>query len=295
MKPAPFKYFAPSSIDAVLDMLDEHADDAKLLAGGQSLVPAMNFRLVQPSILIDINKLDELDYVRKSENNSIKIGAMTRQRTLERDPLVREYLPLVHEALPLIAHPQIRYRGTIGGSLAHADPAAELPAILVALRGRIRLRNKRRERWIAHDECYTGIFTTEVEPDEMMIEIELPCLEKGEGWSFLEFARRKGDYALMGVAVQFKLDEQGSCRDARLVYLNSGDVPTSALKAAWMLEGEKPTEELFEESARVAAYEEIKPIANIHATVPYLQHLAQVLTRRALNTAWIRASESIQH
>ncbi|MGB3715237.1 MAG: xanthine dehydrogenase family protein subunit M [Candidatus Promineifilaceae bacterium] len=294
MKPAPFKYTSPPTLTAVLDLLAENAYDAKLLAGGQSLIPAMNFRLTQPAMLIDLNRLGELDYVRIRDNNAVQIGSMTRQRTLERDPLIRDMVPLMSETLPFIAHSQIRNRGTIGGSLAHADPAAELPAILVALQGRLRLRNRMGERWVPAEAFFKGIFTTDLAQDEVIVEVEIPSVSKGEGWSFLEFSRRKGDYALMGVAALLTVDHQGFCRSVRLVYLNSGEVPIIASQATASLEGEKPSDRLFEAAARVAAQDVIAPTANIHASVPYLRHLAYSLTKRALDVALSRALASVE-
>jgi carbon-monoxide dehydrogenase medium subunit len=289
MKPAPFKYASPPTLSSAIKLLTDNADDAKLLAGGQSLIPAMNFRLIQPTMLIDLNQLSNLDYITLNEDKTVKIGALTRQRSIERSQLVRQQLPLLHEAMPFIAHSQIRNRGTLGGSLVHADPAAELPVIFRALGGRLRLRNQNGERWLSADECFTGIFTTDLNPDEILTEVEFPQKTPGQGWSFMEFARRKGDYALMGVAVLLTLDQQGLCRGGRLVYLNSGEIPTVATQASQMLEGEKPTDKLFEEVARTAAFNEIKPSANIHASGPYLRNLAEVITKRALKIAVDRA------
>lgn len=289
MKPAPFKYTAPPTLAAALNVLADNVDEAKLLAGGQSLIPAMNFRLIQPAMLIDLNGLHELDYIRQGAGGVLRIGAMTRHSTLEGDHLVREHLPLIYEALPHIAHPQIRNRGTIGGSLVHADPAAELPAVLTALKGRILLRNQKRERWVAGDQFYKGLFTMDLEPDEILVEIEFPLATKQSGWSFVEFARRKGDYALMGVAVDLTLDSQGFYQDGTLVYLNAGDTPINALKAAEMLKGEKPSSELFEAVANEAAHDEINPTANIHGSTAYVRHLASVLTRKALRMATERS------
>jgi carbon-monoxide dehydrogenase medium subunit len=294
MKPAPFEYVSPPILSTALDLLAENAFDAKLLAGGQSLVPAMNFRLTQPTMLIDLNRLSDLDYIRSNGDNIVRIGALTRHRTLERDPLIRKRIPLLNETMPLIAHSQIRNRGTIGGSLAHADPAAELPAILVALQGRVRLKNRVQERWVPAVDFFKSIFTTDLEPDEILIEVELPTISKGQGWSFLEFSRRKGDYALMGVAALLSIDSHGFCQGSRLVYINSGDVPLAALPAMKMLDGELPSDSLFEAAARVASQEVINPAANIHASVAYLRHLAYVLTRRALNIALERSLGSTE-
>ena len=186
MKPAPFEYQAPASLEAALDALARHGGDAKLLAGGQSLIPVMNFRLAEPALLIDINKLAELDFIRRDEEGHLRIGAMVRQRRLERDPLVAEMAPLLHEAVPFIAHPQIRNRGTFGGSLAHADPAAELPALAVALGARFRLQRAGGDRWVAAEDFFAGLFATALEPDEMLVEAAIPPSPARTGWAFLE-------------------------------------------------------------------------------------------------------------
>ena len=291
MKPAPFKYASPNSLSAALDMLAENSFDAKLLAGGQSLIPAMNFRLTQPSILIDLNRLDELDYIR-DDGDRVLIGAMTRQRSIERSALIEEKLPLINETMPFVAHAQIRNRGTIGGSLAHADPASELPVLTVALQGRFRVQSKQGHRWIPAEDFFMGLFTTDLAPDEIMTEIEIGSSPKGQGWSFQEFSRRKGDYALMGVAVLLNLNGGGTLHETRLVYLNAGDAPQIAAPAAAVLNGEQPSSDLFEEAAQIAANEVINPTANIHASVPYLRHLAYALTLRGLEAAYRRAVDS---
>lgn len=291
MKPAPFDYVIAESVPATLGILAEQGYDAKLLAGGQSLVPAMNFRLVQPSVLIDINRLDELDYVRRTENGGLRIGALTRHRTLEKSPLVQEHAPLLHEAMPHIAHFQIRTRGTIGGSLAHADPAAELPVILVALDGRLVIRNQTGMREVAARDFFQGLFVTALQPEDLLVEVVLPGPAKDSGHAFVEFARRRGDYALLGVAASLRLDENGICQSAKLVYLNAGDMPIEAKEAPGLLVGREPSVEAFEAAAKVAAEREVQPLGNIHASVPYLRRLAFVLTKRALDTAAMRAMD----
>ncbi|HUS94917.1 MAG TPA: xanthine dehydrogenase family protein subunit M [Patescibacteria group bacterium] len=290
MKPPPFEYLAPSSLPEALDILSENGDDAKVLAGGQSLVPAMNFRLVEPALLVDLNGLDDLSYVTKEASGEIRIGAMTRQRTIERDSLVEAALPLLSETMPNIAHSQIRNRGTIGGSLVHADPAAELPMIMVALDARFRLRRSASERWISAADFYQGLFSTDLADDEIMVEVAIPPLKANAGTCFVEFARRKGDYALLGVAAILSLDDMGICREARIVYLNAGDMPIVARVAADLINGEKPTPQLFVEAANHAIENEITPMGDIHASVPYLLHLARALTVQALNQAAIRAT-----
>ena len=287
MKPAPFEYVAPDSIAEAASILAENGDDAKIIAGGQSLVPAMNFRLVQPTLLVDINRLTDLDYIRR-EGNGLKIGALTRQRTIEKDLLVQVHSPLLYETMPHIAHWQIRNRGTIGGSLIHADPAAELPVIMVALGARFLIHSINGTRWLKAVDCFEGLFTTDLSPTEMLIEVEIPFMAPRTGCCFLEFARRKGDFALLGVAAVLTLDESGVCSDAKLVYLNAGEIPVSAVQAASMLIGETPTLELFEAAADKAASSEINPSGDIHASEPYLRHLGRVLTKRALNNALAR-------
>jgi len=290
MKPAPFEYHAPDSLDEALFILHNSAGDAKILAGGQSLVPAMNFRVVQPSVLIDLNRMPELGYVRK-ENEKLHIGAMTRERHLEFDLPIVKWAPLLHEAAPHIAHPQIRNRGTIGGSIVNADPAAELPVLMLASQARLKARNSSAERWIDARDFFIGMFTTALEPDEILVEIEVPLMPPRTGWSFLEVAPRAGDYAMMGVAVLVTLDEAGTCQAAKLVYLNAGDGPVDAQEAAQLLQGEAVSEELIDSASERASGTEINPFGNIHASVEYQRHLAKVLTKKALKIAIERAAE----
>ncbi len=290
MKPAPFEYHVPDSLEQALALLKEHGGDAKLLAGGQSLVPAMNFRVVQPGVLIDLNRVSELAYVRQDGEN-LRIGAMTRERTLEIAPLVAKQSPLLEEAMPHVAHPQIRNRGTLGGSLANADPAAELPVIMLALGARLKARNVSGERWMEAHDFFSGMFTTALAPDEILVEIELPPDLPHTGWSFMEVAPRAGDYALMGVAAQVTLDENGRCRRARLVYLNAGDGPVDAKEAAKILGGEMPNDDVIEAMAELVSRKEINPFGNIHASSDFQRHLARVLTRKALKQAIERAGE----
>jgi carbon-monoxide dehydrogenase medium subunit len=290
MKPAPFEYHAPDSIEQALFLLHNSAGDAKLLAGGQSLVPAMNFRVVQPSVLIDLNRIPELGYIHE-QNERLRIGAMTRERHLEHDLSVVKRTPLLHEAAPHIAHPQIRNRGTIGGSLVNADPAAELPVLMLASQARLKARNVAGERWIEAKDFFAGMFTTALEPDEILVEIEVPFLAPRTGWAFLEVAPRAGDYAMMGVAVLVTLDEADKCKHARLVYLNAGDGPVDATQAAGLLQGESLNDELINAAADMASKTEITPFGNIHASEEYQRHLANVLTKRALKIAVQRAAE----
>jgi carbon-monoxide dehydrogenase medium subunit len=289
MKPAPFKYYAPTTVKEALARLTEHGWDAKVLAGGQSLIPMMNFRLAQPSVLVDLNRVPELFYIRPSKNGGLSIGAMTRQQEVERSTLVTEQAPMIHDAMPRIAYPQIRSRGTFGGSIAHADPSAELPAASVALGARYRLLSVRGERWVSADEFFLGLFTTLLEPDELLVEVALPSMPPRSGWSFLEVARRHHDFALVGVAAVVALDTKGLCSQTRLVYFSVGDGPVEAHQAASVLKGQEPTAEAIREAAEVAGNADVDPQSDINASADYRRHLVKVLGRRALVEAFERA------
>lgn len=289
MKPPPFEYLAPGTLEEALAQLAEHGSEAKILAGGQSLIPSMNFRMVQPALLIDINRVSGLDSIQRAKEGSLTIGALARQNKVERDQVVAQHAPLLHEVVPHIAHPQIRNRGTVGGSLAHADPASELPVYAIARELRLRLQSAAAERWVDAQDFFQGMFTTALEPDEMLVELEIPPMPTGAGWSFQEIARRRGDYAMMGLAVYLELATDGTFRMARLVYLNAGDGPLRAREAEKMLIGEKPNAALFDSAARLASETEIDPFGSIHATVEFQRHLARVLTLRALEIASARA------
>jgi CO/xanthine dehydrogenase FAD-binding subunit len=293
MKPAPFEYFVPNSLEPALDLMSQYAGEARILAGGQSLVPAMNFRIVQPSVLIDLNQASELGYIREDEN-VLHIGAMTRERQLEFNPLISRWMPLLVEAAPYIAHPQIRNRGTIGGSIVNADPAAELPVLMLALSARLKTKSVSGERWIAAQDFFMGMFTTALAPDEILVEIELPASPPRTGWSFMEVAPRAGDYALMGVAALITLDENGKCERAKLVYLNAGEGPVEAKESQKLLRGESVNDLLIEATASKASETEINPFGNIHTSPEFQRHLANVLTKKALKQATQRAEETLE-
>lgn len=288
MKPAPFKYYAPTTIPEVLDLLSQYAEDAKLLAGGQSLIPTMNFRLAQPSVLIDLNHVSELFGITEM-GNSVRINAMTRQAAVERSDIVRSKLPLVTETMPYIAHIQIRNRGTFGGSIAHADPAAELPAVAVSRNARFKVQSTDGVRWISADECYISLFETSFRDDELLIEVEFPTMAARSGAAFAEVARRHGDYAIVGCSGVIELNEQGAIVDARVVYLGIGEGPVSALQAASVLIGQQPSPELFAEAADVAATRDTDPPSDIHASSAYRQHLVRQLFQQVVSKAVSRA------
>jgi len=290
MKPAPFRYLVPDTTDEALAWLHEYGYEAKLLAGGQSLVPTMNFRLAQPAVLIDLNRIPPLSYMQETAAGGVELGAMTRQRTVEGSDLIAQRAPLLHAAMPYIAHAQIRNRGTVGGSLAHADPAAELPAVALALEARFRLRNTSGDRWVTACDFYIGLFTTALEPDELLVEIQVPPPPPRTGWSIQEISRRAGDYALVGVAATLTLNADGVCQAARIVFLSVGDGPVLAEAAGTLLHGQTPTPDAIAAAAETAAHKDIDPVGDIHATAAYRRHLARVLTQRALTTARERAN-----
>jgi CO/xanthine dehydrogenase FAD-binding subunit len=288
MKPAPFRYVAAASLEEALALKAEHGDEAKFLAGGQSLIPAMNFRMAQPAVLIDLNGLDVLAYV-KGEGGTVRIGALTRYRTLQRDKAITTKVALMAEALPEVAHPAIRNRGTLGGNLSHADPASELPAVVLALGGTLHAHSKKGARAITAKNFFAGVLTTALTADELLSEIELPVLPPRSGTCFMEVARRRGDYAMMGVACTVTLDASGVCIEARLAYCNAGETPMAAPKATEALKGQKIDENVAR-AAGETAKSEIHPFGNVHASADYQRHLAGVLTRRALLAAAERAS-----
>ncbi|HXW40060.1 MAG TPA: xanthine dehydrogenase family protein subunit M [Xanthobacteraceae bacterium] len=290
MKPAPFRYVAARTVEQALALKAEHGEDARFLAGGQSLVPTMNFRLTQPALLIDINPLAALAGVRNGAAERLRIGALTRYRTLEREAAIAAKLPLVQQALPHIAHPQIRNRGTIGGNLAHADPASEMPAIVVALGGRLRAQSAKGERWIAAADFFVGALTTALHPDEMLTEVELPVAPPRSGAAFLEVSRRRGDFALIGVACTVRLDEAGRCVEARIGLCNAGDAPVFAKAACDALVG-RPLGAAEIGAAADLVQGAIDPGGSIHASKEFQRHLARVLTARALAAANERARQ----
>jgi CO/xanthine dehydrogenase FAD-binding subunit len=289
MKPAPFKYVRASSLDHALSVKAENGEEARFLAGGQSLIPSMNFRLARPSVLIDINGLAELASI--DLEREIRLGALTRYATLERNGGFLEACPLFADALPHIAHPQIRNRGTIGGNLSHADPASELPAIALAMQARMKVKSVRGERELDASEFFVGILTTDISPDEMLAEIVFPLLPRSTGTCFMEVARRRGDFALAGVAVIVSLDEEGCCTGIRVTLCGIGDTPIDASAAAMSLIGQRCTDQAIETVA-ADVREAIEPPGNVHASADYQRHVAGVLTRRAIAVARQRAADA---
>jgi CO/xanthine dehydrogenase FAD-binding subunit len=287
VRPAPFEYFAPRTVEDALDLLARHGGDAKLLAGGQSLVPLMNMRLVRPAVVVDLNRVAVLGGVR-TEAGSLRLGALVRQHALERDARIAAAAPVLAEAAPLIGHLQTRARGTVGGSLVHADPAAELPACMIALDAVFHLRSARAHRACRAQDFFRGLLATALEPDELLAEIEVPGAPAPRtGHGFAEVARRHGDFALAGACAVLALDAAGVCRHARLVIFGAGDGPHLA-RATGALLGERPSASRLAEVGRAAAGE-IDARGDLHATAEYRRHVAAGLAARALGSAATRA------
>ena len=283
MKPAPFNLLRPRSVDEALALLQAHGDDAKVLAGGQSLVPLMNFRLAQPGHLIDLNGVRGMDQIQFNDH-TLSLGAMVRQRDVERSPAITERLPILREAIEQVAHPAIRNRGTVGGSLVHADPSAELPLLAVALDGTFHLRSARTSRSVAAKDFYQGYLLTDIAADELLVEIEFRLPPASSGWCCTEIARRHGDFAIVAVAVLLGCGRDRRIDFARVALGGVGPAPLRVEAAEAALLGERPGEEVFR-CAGDAAAQAVDPLADIHASSSYRRHLAGVLVRRALAVA----------
>lgn len=288
MKPGSFEYHAPAALNEAMALLAEFGDDGRPLAGGQSLVPLMNFRLARPAHLVDLNGVAELNFL-TTANDTLAIGAMTRQRQLERSETVRRGWPLLCDATRYIGHIQIRNRGTVGGSLAHAFPSAELPVAMVTLAAEFVLRTQEGQRAIPAEDFFVSYMTTALEPGELLAEIRVPRPPAPTGWAFREVSRRHGDFALAGVAALVTLDGAGTISRTRLTL--TGMTPIRATNAEAVTIGEKPSETLFEEAARQAV-SGIEQDSDIHASAEYRRRVCGVLARRALAEAAQRASES---
>jgi len=289
LKPPPFEYRAPTSVEEALDLLWEHGDEARPLAGGQSLVPLMALRLARPSLLVDLAGVAGLDAI-GSANGSVTVGAMVRERAAERSAEIAGSAPLLAAALPLIGHPAIRSRGTVGGSLSHADPAGELPAVALAAEAVMVARSHQGERTIPAADFFTGYFSTALAPDELLTEVRWPEAADGSGAAFEEVARRHGDFAMVGVAAMVSL-EAGKITSARLALSGVSDTPVRAGDAEAALVGVAPGDEAFGEAAQLAAAA-LSPPSDLHGSSAYRRHVAGVLVRRALAVAVARAQGS---
>ena len=290
MKPAPFEYLAPLELQETLESLQQYGEEAKVLAGGQSLMPLMSLRLSRPKVIIDINRLSRLSSISAGPDGGLVIGALTRQRAVERSATVQEHNPLLAAAMPLIGHFQIRNRGTIGGSLAHADPAAELPAVSVVLGAEFLLQSARRERVVRAEDFFVDTMTTAIQPDELLTEIRIPGWRPRSGWAIDEVSRRRGDFAMVGVTVLVQMDGSEACKDARIALFGVGGRPVRMPRAEGMLRGKEPDQKTLLEIARSVS-DELDPDSDVHASAEYRKEVGGVLTRRALERAFLRASE----
>jgi CO/xanthine dehydrogenase FAD-binding subunit len=289
MKPPPFEYLAADSVDAAVQALADSGGDGKIIAGGQSLLPMLNFRLLRPSVLVDINRIPDLAYVR-DDGDRIRIGPLTRHHALEISNIVATQLPVLHEAMGYVAHLAIRNRGTIGGSLSHADPAAELPMMSLLLDARLEVQSPAGRRTIEAQDFFLGALTTALEDGEMLVEVNLPKLRKGTGWAFEEVARRSGDFALACVAVTLNADG-GKISDVRIGRMGVGETPMRATEAERLLAGQRYSDAVVAaavEAIRVA----VEPNTDLHASSAYRRHLVGILAQRAIAKAWDRAMEA---
>ena len=284
MKPPPFAYECPTEVADAVSLLAQHGADARPLAGGQSLVPLLNFRLARPAVLVDLNRIAALGHI-TVDDGVLRIGAMARQAAVEADPEVARGWPLLTEAIGHIAHPQIRNRGTIGGSLAHNDPAAELPAVMLALEAEMTAHGREGARTIQAQDFFAGTMETALAPDELLTDIGIPPLPDGTGWAFRGAARRQGDFALAAVAVL--LWPSGSGIDARVVVTGTGDGPQRIREAEAVLT-ERGTDGDASEAAGNAAAEASEPADDPHAPSWYRKRLVAALTRRACREAATR-------
>ena len=290
MKPSSFRLEAPLDLDECVALLKEHGDEAKILAGGQSLVPLMNLRLAQPSVLLDINGLTTLDYTTEDQQ-SFRIGATTRLRTLERDTSFTESQPLLSEALPFIGHIQIRNRTTVGGSVAHADPSAELPAVLLACGGAINAVGPNGERKILASDFFHSYFSTDLKEDEVITGIELPRWPPSCGWSIQEVSRRHGDFSLIGVACRISCNDEGTVTDAQAAFFGVGEAPHLVENVSSLI-GTEAGEEALNQTAE-STTSELNPPTDVHVSADYRKHVGGVLIRRAVSIAYQRATRSI--
>ena len=285
MKPAPFRYFDPETKAEAVALLQQYGDDAKIIAGGQSLGPTLNLRLSAPEVIIDLNRIDSLRYVEQA-NGTLRIGAMTRESTLEDSHDFQAQQPLIAAAIPYIGHRAIRNRGTVGGSLVHADPAAEWPMLAVMLSAEVELQSATRgTRTLQTEEFYVDFLTTAVTEDELVTEIRLPAWPANSGWSFIEFSRRHGDFAIAGIGVMLQVDSHNRCQEVRIGLLGVHPTPCRAKTSEALLRGEVLSETLLMEAAQLAIAD-IEPGEDIHASATYRRHLTTTLAERALKQAY---------
>jgi CO/xanthine dehydrogenase FAD-binding subunit len=290
MKPAPFEYYSPATIAEALENLDAVGYDGKVLAGGQSLIPAMNFRMARPTALVDLNGIPDLFYIKPTSEGGLAIGAMTRDTTLEYDALVTRHSPLILQAMPHVAHPQIRNRGTFGGNIAHADPSGQFPGISIAIDANLKVLKKGGERWVKAEDFFMGPFMTVIEPTELLVEVVIPPAPKRSGTSYQQVSRQRGSSAQAAVGAVVALDDRGRCNHARVVLFCVGETALLSKEASRLLIGQTPRQELFQEIGE-AVQKEIDPATDLHATEEYRRHLVRVLVDKALTEAFDHAKK----
>ena len=280
MIPPSFEYLRPKTIPEAIAMLQQHGDAAKILSGGQSLIPMMKLRLARPAILIDINRISGLSHV-KEEDGYLKIGGLAREAELEASPLVRSKYPILADTTHVIADPQVRNLATVGGNLAHGDPANDHPATMIALGARVVANGPKGERVIPIEKFFLSLFTTALEPDEILTEIRVPIPPARSAGAYLKLERKVGDFATAAVAVQMTLDEQGACQKAGIGLTNVGATPVKAKKAEEFLLGKKLDDAAISQAAQLAA-DEAEPSADLRGPVEYKKGLVKELAKRAL-------------
>lgn len=291
MKPPKFEYIRPTSIKEAAAALAAAGDEGKIIAGGQSLVPMMNFRLLSPSVLIDINRIPGMGEIQEQPDGGLRIGALTRHHALETSSIVKRLYPVMHAAMQHVAHLAIRNRGTIGGSITHADPAAELPMLMKLLDAKITLISSKGTRIVDADDFFLGALTSDVQENELVTEINLPALPQGAGWAFEEVARRAGDFALAATGVVLHV-EHGKVTEARIGVMGVADTPMRINDAETILFDQACDQATLDEVVK-AVLQAIEPSTDLHASAEYRLHLIGILVRRAVNTAWLRATGEI--
>ena len=290
MKPVQFDYYVPASVDEALDTLAELGYNGKVLAGGQSLIAAMNFRMARPAALVDLNNITELSYIKPAEDGGLAIGTMTRVYQVEHDAEVIKRFPLIPEVTHFIGHTQIRRRGTFGGAIAHADPSGQLPAIAMVMNAKCLIRGKGKERWVDAKDLIIGPFMTVIEYEEMLTEVVLPANPPRTGSSYQQVARQNGGYALAAVTSVVTLDDKNRCKSVRMILMGVGEMPILSEKVSDLLVGQEANDELFKEIGE-AVQPEIDPANDLNGTAEYRRDLIRVLVSRSLNTAFDRAKK----
>ncbi|HET7763479.1 MAG TPA: xanthine dehydrogenase family protein subunit M [Burkholderiales bacterium] len=286
MIPAAFDYHRPATLDEALKLLKKHGDEAKVLSGGMSLLPMLKLRLASFGHLVDINRVPGLDYI-KEEKGTLKIGAMTRQAALERSEVIKSKYPILADATPLIADPLVRNRGTVGGNVANGDPGNDQPAIMIAL-GATYVLQGGKERTVAADQFYKGLYDTALARSEILTEIRIPAPPPKSGGAYVKLKRKTGDFAVAAAAVQLTLGKNGAVESCRIALTNAGLTPVEAADAAKYLVGKTPDDKTIAEAARMAAVKS-QPSADRRGSVEYKKEMARVLTARALKKAAQRA------